>query len=414
MISGSRGLLASKFSSLRSFFNMQYQRFSLVFWNSPLFKAISKKLSKRQFTIKTSVTDKADRWIAKNRSLVLRQTPVWGQALLTSVVGLGSIVILGSILFKIDEVITVSGQLKSLEGTTEVKTPAGGKILEVFFHEGQLVETGDLLVRFDTTKAANEKSTLTRLIDIEQGALAKKLTLLSDKKAALTQKVDTYQQIVDGLRQLVTNGGFQRVEYLKQLDQLLQLKTELSGVEIEKSVQQLIADKSISEMKSRLKQAELQLAYQNVVAPISGVIFQPMAVKLGVLQPGEKIVSIVPQSGLRAEVFVPNKDIGFVKNGLKAKVRIDAFPFSRYGELNGIVNHIGADALPPDATANYYRFPVRLDLNKSFLESNEVKIPLRSGMSVTANLKLREKRVISLVSDLLVDQTDSVRSLRQQ
>ena len=154
----------------------------------------------------------------------------------------------------------------------------------------------------------------------------------------------------------MTNGGFQRVEYLKQLDQLFQLKTELSGVEIEKSVQQLIADKSINEIKSRLNQAELQLAYQNVVAPISGVIFQPMAVKLGVLQPGEKIVSIVPQSGLRAEVFVPNKDIGFVKNGLKAKVRIDAFPFSRYGELNGIVSHIGADALPPDATANYYRF----------------------------------------------------------
>ena len=167
-------------------------------------------------------------------------------------------------------------------------------------------------------------------------------------------------------------------------------------------------------MKSRLKQAELQLQYQNVIAPTSGVIFQPKAFKLGVLEPGEKIVSIVPQSGLKAQVFVPNKDIGFVKDGLKAKVRIDAFPFSRYGELNGIVSHIGADALSPDTTANYYRFPVRLTLNKSFLESEETIIPLRSGMSVTANLKLREKRVISLVSDLLVDQTDSVRSIRQQ
>ena len=47
-------------------------------------------------------------------------------------------------------------------------------------------------------------------------------------------------------------------------------------------------------------------------------------------------------------------------------------------------------------------------------EIDGIKIPLKSGMAITTNLKLRDKRVISLVSDLLVDQTDSVRSLRQQ
>lgn len=393
---------------------MKYQRFNFNFLNSKILHKINKGFVSKRLNVKTSVVGQADRWIAKNRSLVLRQTPVWTQALLASVVSLGSIAILGSIFFRIDEVITVRGQLQALEGTTDVKTPAGGKILEVFFKEGQLVSKGDLLVQFDTTAALNQKKTLTRLIQIEQGALDRKLRLLNDKQAALSKKVDTYRQIVDSLRLLVSEGGFQRVEYLKQRDQLFQLETDLSSVEIEKSVQKLIVDKSISEMKSRLRQAELQLQYQNVVAPTSGVIFQPKAFKLGVLEPGEKIVSIVPQSGLKAQVFVPNKDIGFVKDGLKAKVRIDAFPFSRYGELNGSVTHIGADALSPDSTANYYRFPVRLSLDKSFLESNQVIIPLRSGMSVTANLKLREKRVISLVSDLLVDQTDSVRSIRQQ
>lgn len=393
---------------------MKYQRFNFNFLNSKILHKINKGFVSKRLNVKSSVVGQADRWIAKNRSLVLRQTPVWTQALLASVVSLGGIAILGSIFFRIDEVITVRGQLQSLEGTTDVKTPAGGKILDVYFKEGQLVSKGDLLVQFDTTAALNDKKTLTRLIEIEQGALDRKLRLLNDKQAALSKKVDTYRQIVDSLRLLVSEGGFQRVEYLKQRDQLFQLETDLSAVEIEKSVQKLIVDKSISEMKSKLRQAELQLQYQNVVAPTSGVIFQPKAFKLGVLEPGEKIVSIVPQSGLKAQVFVPNKDIGFVKDGLKAKVRIDAFPFSRYGELNGSVTHIGADALSPDSTANYYRFPVRLSLDKSFLESNEVIIPLRSGMSVTANLKLREKRVISLVSDLLVDQTDSVRSIRQQ
>ena len=103
-----------------------------------------------------------------------------------------------------------------------------------------------------------------------------------------------------------------------------------------------------------------------------------------------------------------------MKTGQKAKVRVDAFPFSRYGELDGEVSQIAADALPPDDKLGFYRFPVKLRLNRSFLESKETKIPLQAGMAITSNLKLREKRVISLISDLLVDQTDSVRSIRQQ
>ena len=70
--------------------------------------------------------------------------------------------------------------------------------------------------------------------------------------------------------------------------------------------------------------------------------------------------------------------------------------------------------LPPDRTYSFYRFPVKLRLEKSQLDSNGVSIPLKSGMSITTNLKLRDKRVISLISDIFVDQTDSVKSIRQQ
>ena len=106
---------------------MKYTRFQFSTLRSAISHKISRKFTKKSLTIKGSITDKADRWIAKNRSLVLRQTPVCAQALLSTVAGLGTIIVLGSIFFKIDEVITVSGQLQSVEGTTEVKTPAGGK-----------------------------------------------------------------------------------------------------------------------------------------------------------------------------------------------------------------------------------------------------------------------------------------------
>ena len=161
-----------------------------------------------------------------------------------------------------------------------------------------------------------------------------------------------------------------------------------------------------------MKQAELLLQYKNVLAPTTGVVFEPKASVDGVLGAGDTIVTIIPQEGLKAKVFVANKDIGFVKTG--QLTRFVLMPFTRYGELEAKVNQIGADALPPDQSANYYRFPIKLSLDKFYLENKGVKTPLRSGMAVTANLKLRDKRLISLISDLLVDQTDSIRGIRQQ
>ena len=174
------------------------------------------------------------------------------------------------------------------------------------------------------------------------------------------------------------------------------------------------SQRSFDQLNNSLKQAEFKLSYRIVRAPVDGIVFDPKVSENSVLASGERILSIVPQQGLFAEVFVPNKDIGYIAVGQNAKIRIDAFPFTRYGEISGKVSQIGAEALEPDDKANYYRFPIKLTLDKYYLESKNSKIPLSSGMSITTNLKLRDKPVISLISDVFVDQVDSVRSLRQQ
>ena len=211
------------------------------------------------------------------------------------------------------------------------------------------------------------------------------------------------------------------MQYLEQKDQVFELETQLEELRqdilqlsLSEKEARLSTQKSIDRMEDELKNAELQLQYQNVRSPVSGIIFDPQASAEGVLAAGERILSIVPQNGLYAEVYVPNTDIGYVKKGQSSKIRVEAFPFTRYGELSGIVNQIGADALPPDKNQAFYRFPVKLNLESSYLKKNDVKIPLKPGMAITSNLKLRDKRIISLLSDLLVDQTDSVRSIRQQ
>jgi len=381
-----------------------------------------------QISLKQKAGDVANRWMARNRSLVLRQTPVWAQSLAAILIGLSTTAVVGGILFRIDEVVTVQGQLKSIGGTVEVKTPAGGRVAEVLFSDGQAVVKGQPLLRFDTRQAADKKETLIRLIALEQNQLKTQLETLQSQEATLAGRRDVLQQriatqstILSEMDALVAQGGFQRLQFLQQKDQLFELENQVSDLKeqqnrlkLQSESVQLQSRKSIDQMRNSLKIAELQLQYKNVLAPVSGVVFDPQARVEGVLDAGERILSIVPQQGLYAEVFVPNKDIGFIKSGQEAKVRVDAFPFTRYGEIHGQVSQIAADALEPDATMNFYRFPVKLTLEHFFLESKGVQIPLKPGMSITTNLKLRDKRVISLVSDLLVDQTDSVRSIRQQ
>lgn len=387
-----------------------------------------RKASSSSLTIKQHAGDAANRWLDRNRNLVLRQTPIWAQSLAVMLLALSSIAVAAGFLFKIDEVVTVKGQLQSIGGTVQVKTPAGGLVDEVLFKDGDLVQKGQLLVKFDTREAADSKDTLTRLIALERRELESRMKTIASQKKTLKGRADVLRQklrtkivMTDEIKKLVDNGGFQRLQYLQQLDEVFEFRKQLNEVEEQDGQLQLAIDqmrletsKNIDQMKSDLKRAELQLQYQNVIAPVTGIVFNPQASPKGVIGAGERILSLVPQAGLFAEVFVPNRDIGFVQTGQEAKIRVDAFPFTRYGEILGEVTQIGADALPPDSTKEFYRFSVKLELDKTYLENKGAKIPLQSGMAITSNLKLREKRVISLLSDLLVDQTDSVKSIRQQ
>ena len=110
-----------------------------------------------QLSIKQKAGDAANRWLARNRSLVLRQTPVWAQSLAALIIALGSIAVIGGIIFRIDEVVTVQGQLKSIGGTVDVKSPAGGLVAEVLFQDGETVTKGQKLLRFDTRQAVTKK-----------------------------------------------------------------------------------------------------------------------------------------------------------------------------------------------------------------------------------------------------------------
>ena len=240
------------------------------------------------------------------------------------------------------------------------------------------------------------------------------------KQDILKRKIKTKTTIFNDLQVLQSQGGFQRIQILEMQDQLLELQQSLAILEEEVEQaqfrlidQEINSQKTVQQLTKSLNDAKLQLKYQSVRAPVSGIIFDQNAVENGVLTASERLLSIVSQDGLYAEVNIPNKDIGYIKVGQKADVRIDAFPFTQFGTIEGSIESIGADALEPTTNVSFYSFLGKINLDSNHLIQNKRKIPLKPGMSVTTNLVLGSKPLISLVSDLFVRQLDSVKGIRQ-
>ena len=370
-----------------------------------------------------------ERWYSQNKSLVMRQTPVWAQSMACIFFAIGSIAIVGSYVIKIDEVISVSGSLKSVGGNKEIKSLVSGKLGKVYVKDGDLISKNQILASFDTTEVAAEFKAVNNLLQYTKESFNKSISLFSLKKKALERKrellkvkINTQEEILSALRGLMSVGAYQRLQYLSEKDEMLRLQQEFDAIDEESTALDLNLEKTkldsserIEQLDARSSQLEFILDNSVISATSSGILFESNLQEKGVYTQGELLASIVPQDGLYAEVLVSDKDIGFVEPDQSAEVKIDAFPFTTYGSIKGKITSISADAVSPNKTdrAQYYNFPVNISLNKSYLQKNDRKIFLMAGMSVQSNIKLREKRLISVVNDLFASQQESLKTIRQ-
>jgi HlyD family secretion protein len=135
-------------------------------------------------------------------------------------------------------------------------------------------------------------------------------------------------------------------------------------------------------------------------------------------------MKIVPKDNLRAKLYIPNQDIGFVRNNflskkskneeVKVDIRIDSFNYSEYGDIKGNIAAIASDALPPSEVRPFASFPVEVTLDSQTLKINKgtQDLALQSGMSVSANIKLRNRPIISLITDQFSKQVENLKYLR--
>ncbi|GAA5177488.1 hypothetical protein GCM10025771_14690 [Niveibacterium umoris] len=131
-----------------------------------------------------------------------------------------------------------------------------------------------------------------------------------------------------------------------------------------------------------------------LTAPVDGTV-QQLAIHAegGVETPAQALMVIVPKEGqAEVEAVLENNDIGFVKPGQVAEIKVETFPFTRYGTIPGQVNFVSGDAIKDDKQG--FIFQARLKLDRNAIQVDERAVPLSPGMAVSAEIKTGQRRVI--------------------
>jgi hemolysin D len=146
-----------------------------------------------------------------------------------------------------------------------------------------------------------------------------------------------------------------------------------------------------------------------LTAPVDGTV-QQLSVHTvgGVVPAAQPLMQIVPtETRIEVEAFLENKDVGFVHVGQSAAVKIDAFEYTKYGTIAGLVNHVSQDAIQDEKKGLIYSTRVSLDKNSIFVDGKT--LPLSAGMSVNVEIKTGTRRVIEYVlSPLMQHQREAL------
>ncbi len=360
-------------------------------------------------------------------------------------------------------------QLKNATAPTPASIPVAMQSLaenrQALFAENQLFRTqlagqsgGNITpeqqVRLQTSQEEARSRIATARLEIDQ--LQKQLAQAQGQLKGQQEILQVNQDILNDLEPVAKEGAIARVQYLRQVQEVQRGRAEVdrfaqevrrlqsaiagakeklnnTAVTVTKELYTAIAEnekriaeidsqfsrtlvennKRLAEINAKIKQLQSGLEYQTVRSPVTGTVFDLNIHSSGfVTNTTEPMLKVVPKEALVAVVYITNRDIGFVDEGMQADVRIDSFPFSEFGDIKGELIGIAADALPPTPERNFYSFPARIRLDNQYLSINNKEIPLQSGMAVSANVKIRKRTVMSLITDLFTREVESLQHLR--
>jgi len=223
-------------------------------------------------------------------------------------------------------------------------------------------------------------------------------------------------------RQLSQQGFGSRLLYLEieqqlveqeQEEKLLHVRVEETNAAIEALAQRrsrleadfrrrvysrlIEAERLTVSLVQELAKAEQQVTYQSIAAPIDGKIQQFIVDTVGgVVTSAQTLMIVVPDDDdLEIEALVLNKDIGFIEIGQVASVKFEAFPYTVYGSMPGIIRDVSRDVIEDPRLGFVY--PVRVRLQSSSMLIDNRPVPVSAGMRATVDILTEKRRLIEFI-----------------
>ena len=380
-----------------------------------------------------------------DQDTVLQQSGFWMQAVTWSLIGTTAIGIGWLAIARTEEVVVATGKLDPIGNVKNVRIPPGGVVEAILVKNGQRVSKGQAVIRLDQESSSEKLKSLTKSVEEKTTQVGQKQQQLKLKRlerertielnreqfASTQAGLELEQDILNRLAMLAREGGVKDIQFLQQRNKVQELKGELTKREldgrrqinqIDQQIEQLNAElaglrSERAQLNANLTEVRVTNKNQTLRAPVDGIVFDLKLNNPGFISQSmssEVMLKVVPFNTLEANVMIPSNKIGFVREGQKADISIDSFPASDFGVLEGTVESIGSDALPPDPQQmrQEYTYPAVITLKSQQLKLKSGKeLPLQVGMSLTANIKLRSVSYLQLLLNTFQSKTDSLRQL---
>ena len=362
-----------------------------------------------------------------DKSLVLKQPHYWARAITWTLMSITVFGVGWLAIAKTDEIVSVSGKLEPLGVVKDVQVPVGGVVDKILVTDGERVNKGQILLRLDTEATLDRKASSEQTIvfteqqlNLKRVELKSSLDVNQTTQDVLGKRLVLEKEILNRYEQLLKQGASAELQYLTQKNKVQEIQGQLEEAKVERLRQESILQQDIrslksqlADLKSKLTELNVNIRYQAIKSPVDGVVFDIQPKSPGfVAQTSEPVMKVVPFDKLEARVEIPSKDIGFVSVGKPVDISIDSYPASDFGVLEGKVRSIGSDALPPDQNNNSYRFPADIQLNTQQLKLKDGSdLPLQVGMSLQANIKLRNVTYLQLLLQNFQEKTESLQRL---
>lgn len=340
--------------------------------------------------------------------------------------------------FEIDQTVRATGQIIPGTRTQIIQTADGGVLSEILVHEGQVVQAGERLALLEKDRSHAAYSETQAKVASVQTALVRAHAEAQQRPPVFAPALQRYPQFIqaqmahyqqrrqtldDELQaqrlalklaleehqlnlNLFKTGDVSKVEVLRTQRQVSEIESRLQAIlnkyQQEARQEVIRLEDELSSHQYKLEERQSVLEHTELTTPTAGIVkYLKVNTVGGVLRAGDELMQISPtDSDMVIEAKVNPADIGQLHTGLPVAIKFDAFDYSTYGTLQGVLTYISSDTLnetsPTGVSTSYYRAHVQLSPTTAHAKLRTDM--LKNGMTASIDIQTRRRSIMSYLT----------------